>query len=230
MPSVGFVEHVLSFEMPTHEEFIQFLGELGPVQAFVLVACGLVYMLSGWKVFKALILVNAAVLGALGGRQMGLLFGGQNMPIYGAIAGALLLAAISWPLMKFAVSLMGGLAGSFVGYAVWLHVAASMGRSGQEYAWAGALIGLIVMGLLAFVIFKATIMVLTSLQGAAMVVVGLLAMLLKYDPTHDEVIRSLTNHKALVHILILVPAIVGFVLQKTSAVQKAKKKKPPSGD
>jgi len=233
LPSGGedFIQKILALDMPTQEEFLSFVHGIGPIEAFLLVICGAVYLLSGWKIFKALIVVNAAVLGTLGGYLLGTRIsgGGDNMPYYAAAAGGLVLAVMAWPLMKYAVSLMGGLAGSFVGYGVWLQVAETIGQDGARYAWAGALIGLITLGLLAFVIFRFTIMVFTALQGAAMLVTGLMTLAMQIDAVRDSLESALESNRALLQILLVVPAVVGFVLQNAAASKKARAKKKAMG-
>jgi len=226
-PSGEFFDKIFSLRMPEQAEFMSFLTSMGVIQGFLLIAVGVVYLLTGWKIFKTLVVVNAAVLGAYGGYIFGGNFQGENMPVFGAIAGALLLAVLAWPLMKYAVSLMGGLAGAFVGYGIWAHAAAALGRPGHEFAWAGGLIGLITMGLLAFVIFRFVITVFTSLQGSAMMVSGLIAVALKVQSVSPRVMSALSGNKMLLHLLILAPAVVGFVYQNSAAAAKAKKKKPP---
>ncbi|HAU37438.1 MAG TPA: hypothetical protein DCX07_06930 [Phycisphaerales bacterium] len=226
-PSGEFFDKIFSLRMPEQAEFMSFLTSMGVIQGFLLIAVGVVYLLTGWKIFKTLVVVNAAVLGAYGGYIFGGNFQGENMPVFGAIAGALLVAVLAWPLMKYAVSLMGGLAGAFVGYGIWAHAAAAFGRPGHEFAWAGGLIGLITMGLLAFVIFRFVITVFTALQGSAMMVSGLIAVALKVQSLSPRVMSALSGNKMLLHLLILAPAVVGFVYQNSAAAAKAKKKKAP---
>ena len=186
--------------------------QYGAVLAMLLFACGLVYMLQGWKIFKILVVANVAVLGAVIGNYLGSRAGGPNTWIFTSVAGALLLGGLAWPLMKYAVSLLGGLVGSFVGYGLWHYVTNTIDRPDLlQYSWVGALVGLITLGLLAFVILKFVVMFVTSLQGAVMGVGGVLALLLKYMP--DDLEGPLRDNSHLMAILIGVPAIIGFVFQ-----------------
>jgi hypothetical protein len=203
--------------IPSQSQLVDSLLDLahhqyGAVLAMLLFACGLVYMLQGWKIFKILVVANVAVLGAVLGSYLGSMARGPNTWIFTSIAGALLLGGLAWPLMKYAVSLLGGLVGSFVGYGLWNYVTNTIDRPEmQQYAWVGALVGLITLGLLAFVILKFVVMFITSLQGAVMGVGGVLAMVLKYMP--DEAEGPLRDNAHLMAILIGVPAIIGFVFQ-----------------
>jgi len=206
-------------EIPSQSQLVQMLMDLaqhqyGAVLAVLLFTSGLVYMLQGWKIFKILVVVNVAAFGALAGNYLGELAGGTNTWVYTSIAGALLLGGLAWPLMKYAVSLLGGLFGAIVGYSLWLYVAEAVRRPEiANYAWVGAIVGLITLGLLAFVILKFVITFVTSLQGAVMVVGGVLTMLLKFLADSLEVPLKTNSHLALV--LIGVPTIIGFVFQTT---------------
>ncbi|MFB3892468.1 MAG: hypothetical protein ACE15C_10655 [Phycisphaerae bacterium] len=217
------------FQMPSQDEFLNHLtATMGYLQAILFLACGLVYLLYGWKVFKVLVVVNAAILGALVGAWAGGKAGG-NMPIYGGIAGALLLGALSWPLMKYAVSIMGALAGSVLGYGVWNFITRAANSTMDKYAWVGALVGLITLGLLGFIIFRATIIAFTTLQGAIMSVSGALGILLKQEWCSSGVSNALRTNPLLLPLLFVVPAVIGFVVQQTSGGKKGGGKKPSGG-
>lgn len=215
-------------EIPSQTQLVDALLDLahhqyGVVLAMLLFACGLVYMLQGWKIFKILVVANVAVLGAVIGSYLGsMATRSPNTWVFTSIAGALLLGGLAWPLMKYAVSLLGGLVGSFVGYGLWHYVTNTIDRPEmQQYAWVGALVGLITLGLLAFVILKFVVMFVTSLQGAVMSVGGVLALLLKYMP--DDLEGPLRDNSHLMAILIGVPAIIGFVFQTCWSKTPAKK-------
>lgn len=217
--------------VPSRDQMIDYLQELsrsdyGVIAAVLLVACGLVYLLQGWKVFKILVVVNAAILGAVVGAKLGGLARGPHTWLYAGGAGALLLAVLAWPLMKYAVSIMGALAGSVLGYAAWHYATHLLDRDQlSQHAWVGALIGLITLGLLAFVIFQLVVTVFTSVQGAVMSVGGVVSLLLRYGATRDAVEPQLRTNVYLLPLLVVVPAVIGFVFQYTAS-RKSGKKKP----
>ena len=216
-------------EIPTRADFISKLSELGAPQGILLVILGLVFLLNGWKSFKILVLFNAALLGALVGNALGGLLDGPNMTAIASIAGAVLFAVLAWPLMKMAIGLMGALAGSFLGYGLWNYIADLSGSEtlGQN-DWAGALIGFLLFGMLAFVIFQKTLIIFTSLQGSLLIVSGCLAVLMKLDQLRPSLENHLTNNVHLLPLLILLPAVTGFVHQQ-AGVSKKKKKKASQG-
>ena len=216
--ATGFMDKLLAWQMPTQQEYVGYLSTMGSLQAALCLGCGLLYLLQGWKVFKILVVVNAAILGAIVGTRLGSMVYGQNMPV---IAGALLTGALALPLMKYAVSLMGGLAGAALGYGIWHHVANAVGAGGlAHYAWAGALVGLVTMGLLAFIILRETIIVFTTLQGAFLAVTGLLSILLSMQTFVPSVTQAISGNHYLLPLLVLVPAVIGFTFQHSAGNKK----------
>jgi len=226
----GLLSKLLSGEIPSKLEFINTVANMDPLQAVLILAAGLFYLLQGWKVFKILVVANAAALGATLGWFIGSALDGQNISLFGGIAGAMLFAVISWPLMKYAVSLMGLLVGGLLGYSVWGYVAKAAGQSGlAEYSWAGAIIGLIALGMLAFVVFQLTIMIFTSFQGALMCTSAVLALLMQYGPAGMDLQQSLNNELHLLPLVIGVPTVIGFACQYSAVAKKAKKKRRAEG-
>ena len=222
-------------DIPTQDQIVDAVvnlsqGNFGAVMAMMLFACGLVYMLQGWKLFRILIIANAAVLGAVVGAYVGGMLRGANTWLYTGIAGCLLLAVLAWPLMKYAISLMGGLAGSFLGYGLWFYVTHTIDRPElMHYAWVGALIGLITLGLLAFVVLKAVIIIITSFQGSIMTSSGIIALLMKYEPLRESLETPLRQNTHLVALLVAVPALIGIAFQYSAGAAKGGKKKPDGG-
>jgi len=206
-------------------EMVNYLMDQGPIVMVLVMAVGVVALLLGWKLFKVVVVANATCIGGLVGMRLGSMVQGPNMPLIGMIAGGLLLAVLAMPLMKYAVSLMGALAGAFAGYGLWDYVASAIGTPEvAQYAWAGALIGLVTLGLLAFVIFRMVIMIFTSFQGAVMVVAASLSLLVKYVPASQGFHDAVLNNIHLPPLLITVPAVIGFALQHNAANKKGPKK------
>ena len=224
------IDKLTALEMPSGEQIIEYLSGVGWLPAIMLVVCGVVYLGYGWKTFKMLVIINAGFVGILVGYYIGAEFagaeGGRHMGLIGGATGGILLAAISWPLMKYAVSIMGGLAGSFLGYGLWLYLTTILNSPAlARHAWVGALIGLLVLGMLAFIIFRLTVIIFTCAQGAVMAVAGLIAVALKYQPAAELLRPRLLSNPHLVPLLVAVPAVIGFTIQYTAALKKDKKKR-----
>ncbi len=221
----GIVEKFRSIEMPTVDNIISTLQNMQAWLAFLLLVVGVIYLLLGWKAFKVLVITNCAVLGAAIGYSLGAKQGG-NMPMFAGGAGGLLLAVLSWPLMKCAVSLMGALAGGLLGWAAWHYVASTTGEGELvKYAWAGAALGVIALGLLGLVAQKFVVKAFTSLQGAAMGVAGALAIAMMNESANEELTKLIRENHHILPLMVSVPTIIGFTFQYAGSAKKAKKPK-----
>jgi hypothetical protein len=213
-------------DVPTQGVFLQDLHAMNWLPAALLLVLGLVYLSQGWKAVKVLIVLNAAAIGALLGWIIGQGIQGDDAPLYTAVAGAILLGAMSFPTMKYSLAVMGGLAGSIVGFVTWRYLSELAGRPDiAQHAWAGALIGLTLLGLLAFVLFRFSVIVITAGQGAVMAVSGALALLLKHHGLQPRVESTLLSNALLLPLLIVLPAAIGFIIQESQLAKKLAKKR-----
>ena len=231
-PNAGIVERFYAGQLPGKADLVADLAHLHEVWAFLLIIVGILYLLNGWKAFKVLVFADAAALGLLVGVVVGGTIGdGSNVQTLTMIGGAVLLAVLTLPLIKGGVAVMGALAGGFIGYGLWSYATALAGSASlAQHAWAGALLGLTTLGLLAFLNSHFVVMAFTSVQGATMAVVGLLAILLRpYAPTNG-LRGALLSNVHMLPVLLGVPAVMGFGLQYIASAKKAhKKKKAASG-
>ncbi len=197
------------------DQLVEMLSQLSWVVAAILVAVGLVSILQGYKLYKWIVLLVAAGLGVVVGRQLGAQI--DNAVV---VAGALgvLLAVVAWPFMKFAVSACGGLAGAFIGANCWTAIASQVNNSGAmnlppDAYWAGALMGLILFGMLSFILFEVSVVVFTSFSGSVLAVLGIVALLLQIESMQQAVADSLKANPLVMPLLVIVPAVVGLVIQ-----------------
>jgi hypothetical protein len=100
--------------------------------------------------------------------------------------------------------------GGLLGASVWRAVGLD-----PQFAWAGGGMGLIFFGMLSFLLFRGSIMMYTSLQGAVMLVFGLLGLIYKYQDVAPKVNASLTDKSFLLPLAIFVPATLGLIYQQT---------------
>ncbi len=110
--------------------------------------------------------------------------------------------------MKYAVAVCGGLVGAVVGMAVWAYC-----EQPANMAWAGGLIGLIVLGMLSFILFKTSVILFTCVQGSIMFVLGSAALLIRYTPWASEVGNSLNHKPVLMPLLVSSIAALGLLWQ-----------------
>lgn len=198
--------------------FWDHVHELNYVAAGLLVAAGLVYLLYGFKIFKILVIINAALLGVAAGAWIDQQFeqvGWWVMPVAGVV-----LALLAWPLMRYAVCVMGGLAGAVVGAFIWRSF-----QLPENMLWAGSAIGLVALGLLAFIVFRVIIIGFTSLQGSLMAVAGTVALAAKWDQVAQPIKDGILGEPWVLPVAVLIPALIGFVYQ----MQRGDGKKAESG-
>jgi hypothetical protein len=190
---------------PAQADLLRFCQDMGMGMAMLLLLAGIVYLLWGAKIYHWLVLLNACVVGAITGASAGR-SAGIEIPL--AIAGALLAGASAWPLMKWAVAVMGGIFGAILGGTIW-----RLCNLDPNFMWTGALVGLISFGLLSFILFHACVVMYTSLQGAVMLIFAVLGMLYRANLSID-----LTRHMAvrpfLLPMAVFVPTVIGIIYQQ----------------
>jgi len=203
------------FHWPEQTDLIGWCQHMGPGLAALLIALGVVYLLFGFKLFRVLMMLNAAAIGA----AIGIGFGQKTeigfalMVLCGFVA-----AAVTWPLMKWAVAIFGGLAGALLGASLWQ----TFGLD-SHFAWSGALTGLVLFGLLSFIIFRGSVTMYMSLQGAAMLILGLLGMICKYEQIAPKVTNTMAIRPFLLPMAVIIPAIIGMLFQQSDGPAPGKK-------
>jgi hypothetical protein len=191
---------------PSLDEVLQWCHGMHPGTAAILVLIGVLYLLFGYYMFKGLVLLNAAALGAALGALLG---SHQGATVPAALVGAVVAAAITWPLMRYAVAIMGGCFGALAGASLW-----NTFNPHPEFAWAGAMMGLIFCGLMCFILFRGCVMTFTALQGAAMAVFGILGLALKYDGVAPGLLNQFETSHLTMPIAIFLPTLAGVIFQQ----------------
>ena len=206
LPSPSWVD--LPSQWPGQLDLLQWCRDMGPGTAALLILLGIVYLLFGYYLFKALVTLNAALFGAWVGAVLG-------QKVNAAAAGAFLVgftvAAITWPLMQYAVAIMGGMYGALLGASIWNACGLA-----PIYAWSGGLIGLVFFGMLSFILFRGSIMMYMSLQGAVMLVFGVLGLVYKYQDLAPQITNGMTARPIILPMAIFIPAILGLIYQQAN--------------
>ncbi|HEX8340313.1 MAG TPA: hypothetical protein VF624_05340 [Tepidisphaeraceae bacterium] len=165
--------------------------------AVVLIFAGVIFLLWGYYAFKGLVTLNAAVLGA----WLGAMIGGRNDALIpAALIGMFLAAVVTWPLMKWAVAVMGGIIGMTIGMSLWRAFGID-----PNFAAAGGGMGLIFFGMLSFILFRSSVMMFTSLQGSMMLIAGILGVIYKIGSIDGSVIDTKLTLSPLI-----MPMVIGF--------------------
>ena len=179
------------------------------LQAVIAISFGVVYLLYGWRIFKVLVVICFGLVGLFAGIKIGSRFDSE---IFGGIIGLSVLAGISVPLMRWAVSLLGAVAGGILTSGVWYAF-----ELPEKYILAGTIIGIIAGGMISFIIFKIAVMLFTSLGGGALIVTGMLALFYHYEsiqePPTENIRAMLYNHHWFVPVLLLAPTFIGIIVQ-----------------
>ena len=105
---------------------------------------------------------------------------------------------------------MGGVFGAMLGASMWRAMDLQL-----NYVWAGGMMGLIFFGMLSFILFRGSIMMYFSVQGAVMLVFGILGMLYKYQGLGPVVQQNLSVKPFILPLCIFVPAVIGLIYQQT---------------
>jgi len=191
------------------------LQQLSMVWAVAFLCVGVACLLNGYKYYRTVTVATGAILGVCAGYYLG-----KQIQAEYIVAGCLglLMTVACLPLMRYAVALFGGLAGAFIGANLWASVAQLVGGPaasvGAGHYWVGALLGLAVLGLLAFVVFKHSVVMFTAISGSTIAVLGGVALLLQVPMWRDAVSASVSAHAVVVPLLVVVPAVIGLILQE----------------
>jgi len=184
------------------------ITSLSILEALTFISFGTVCLFYGWRVFKILVIISFSLIGLiLGIMASDKMLGGENQIIAGLI-GMGGMAALSVPLMRWAVSLLGAVSGGIITAALWYAF-----NLPEVYIWAGALIGIVAGGMISFIIFRISIMLFSSLGGGVLMVTGLLALLYLYPETTDQVQSIFYENRWFLPIALLVPTAIGVAVQ-----------------
>jgi hypothetical protein len=188
--------------------FWEQITSLNIVEALTFLSFGSICIFYGWRVFKILVVISFGLLGLVLGMTIIERINGLNNQLAGGLIGMGLLAVLSIPLLRWAVCILGAFAGGILTSGIWY--ACSLP---EPYIWAGALTGIVAGGMISFIIFKAAVMLFTSLLGSGLVVIGSLALLYVYPRTTTQVEYLIFNHNWFLPAALILPTIVGVTLQ-----------------
>ena len=185
-----------------------YVTSLNFLEAMTFMSFGVVCLMYGWRVFKVLVVISFGILGLFLGILASEKVNGQQHQVLGGLIGFALMAAVSVPLMRWAVSILGAIAGGIMTSGLWYAC-----QLPEKYIWAGALIGVIAGGMISFIIFRIAVMLFSSLGGSALVVTGTLALLQLYPQTTEQVKELFFGPKWFLPTVLLIPTVIGLILQ-----------------
>lgn len=184
--------------------------------AVLAISFGIVYLIYGWRIFKALTVICFGLIGMFLGMSLG---EGLGSVMWGGFFGLLAFAILSIPLMKYCICMLGALAGGILTGAIWYAC-----ELPQIYMWAGAATGAVAGGMISFIVFKIAVMLFTSLGGSAIMMSGLLALVNIYQLSNiteeqklegiETMVKTMVfNDQWFLPVVMLTPTIIGLVLQ-----------------
>ena len=189
--------------LPQQVEILTNLQTAQILFPIALIIIGGLLMFFGYKAYKWIVLLNFVAvgwwLGTLPVQNELAKKGTDDLALVASISGAVLMGIVAWPLLKYSVAVCGGMVGFALGMVVWAYCDQPV-----NMAWAGGLVGLAVLGMLSFVLFKTTVILFTSIEGASLFVFGGCALLLRYAPWQKQVATSVDKP-------ILIPLVITTV-------------------
>ncbi len=200
--------HIIGAGHAVLPEQIRIVDALAGAQVvFPIALCiiGALLMIFGFKAYRWIVFLNFIALGYWLGELLGQK---SEVGMVGGVVGGVLMGIVAMPFMKYAVAVCGGLVGAVIGMLVWTYC-----KQPLDMAWAGGLVGLAVLGMLSFILFKTTVILFTSVEGAAMFVLGASALLMRYPPWSQDVGNSLVNKPVLMPLLVTSIAILALFWQ-----------------
>jgi len=181
---------------------------LNILEALTFISFGVVCLFYGWRVFRILVIISFSLLGLVLGLMAAEKISGDSHQIIGGIAGLVLMAVLSVPLMRWAVCILGAIAGGVLTSSVWYACGLN-----ENYIIAGALIGIIAGGMISFIVFKIAVMLFSSFGGSALMVVGMLALLYLYPDTTEQVQSMVFDEKWFLPVALIAPTLIGVCVQ-----------------
>lgn len=187
--------------------FWEHIKSIGLIEALAFISFGVVCLFYGWRVFRILVTISFGLLGIIVGLKINEMLVSGNGIWLGVIFMALF-ALLSVPLMRWGVCLLGAAAGGIITGGIWFALTLP-----EQYIWAGALVGLIAGGMISFIIFKAAVMLFTSLGGSSLMVVGILAIMYHYLGTEQKLQELVLGQKWFLPVVLLAPMAAGIFAQ-----------------
>lgn len=191
--------------------WVAFLDHAEPLVGIPLCAVGATMVLAGWRLWRAIVVINMMLVGIAGGLLVAQLSGAQ--PDWRWMAGlAVLLGVAGGVFHRAAAPLLGGIAGGFIGFVIL-----------QALNFYGPVLWLVSGIILAGAIgwsysYRNQVQsVLTSAEGGALLASGM-AVMLPEVPILHKFFSSMTNTSPfMIGFYILVPTVVGVMLQQADA-------------
>jgi hypothetical protein len=185
-----------------------YITSLNLLEALTFISFGVICVFYGWRIFKVLVVISFALIGLLGGVTVSYKISGDGSQLLGGLLGLVFMGVLSVPLMRYAVSVLGAIAGGVLTSGIWYAIGLD-----QTYILAGTLIGIVAGGMIAFITFRIAVTLFSSLGGSALMVTGMLALLYLYPQTSTNVEEVFFTHRWFMPVALAVPTAIGVYVQ-----------------
>jgi hypothetical protein len=192
-------------KLPSSADLLTWIQSMDPGTAALYIIFGGILLLFGYTMHRTLITITAALLGAYLGYGLGHRVG---MPLIGMAVLAVACGAAAWMWTALVAALVAAVCGALLGSAIW-----QLADLNPQYAWSGALSGAIALGLLCFILFRLSVILFTSLQGAVMLVIGGMGMAWYYPTARDFINERMAAWPLIIPATILALTLIGFAYQ-----------------
>ena len=214
-PGTNFWQQPLDHGFTAH--FISVLQQEKFLSGAILVVLGLLLLILSRWLYRWIIAVDVIAMGWI----LAMVVANRSLLVAVLVVAVAVIVAIALvPMLEMAFALVGAVAGCLMGMAVshWMH-------SPPEMELLAAILGLIAVGAIAFVVFRAALIFSFTLQGSAMLIGGSLVLLRDAPPSWNEwaVKARLLTPTALL-LLALGVACLGTLIQQWQWTARAEKK------
>lgn len=194
------------------QQWVTYLKEAGGLIGVPLALGGLVLMAGGWRLWRPAIVLSFGVIGAAAGACLA----PPMHPVWlYALGGAVLLGAASFPKPRYSVSLLGGIVGAGI-----VNYACEAVGLGPPTLWVVTGIALLAATAVAFLDVRQVIIMVTAFEGAVLVVSAAVAFVAEMPGLFNYFRSMAYGGGVFVPFLLLVPTVVGTLLQMADAKQK----------
>jgi len=183
------------------------ISTLDLVEALTFISFGVVCLFYGWRIFKILVTICFGLIGLAVADKANVFINGN--PVWVAVFFLIVFAVLSIQLMRWAVSLLGALSGGILTAGVTM----AIGLGDQRLLLAGCLVGVVAGGMISFIVFRIAVILFTSLGGAILTAVGMLAIIYRYMVDSERLEAFFFDYPWLLPATVLMPMVLGLVLQ-----------------
>lgn len=186
-------------------DWVAFLKNSNSALGFPLVVFGLTLMLFGWRMWKVTVVLAYALIGA----ALGAIAAGQSEhQAWFAIAGAVVLAAVSVYPVHYAVAVLGGLIGAGISHFYLERISLN-----EIMHWSLCAAAFVAFTGFSFLSKQRVVIFVTAFLGAVLLMSGLAAWVMSLDSFYGTVRALASNSMIVVPFLLLVPTVMSSFYQ-----------------